>query len=58
MSKTLGVTLGEVLEIDENNLWQSYPNPTNTITMESSQDGNISGKVTLRRSIRVKFAIN
>ena len=58
MSKTLGVNLGDVLEIDENNLWQSYPNPTNTITMESSQGGNISGKVTIRRSIRVKIAIN
>jgi uncharacterized protein YggE len=58
MSKTLGLNLGDVLEIDENNLWQSYPNPTNTITMESSQGGSISGKVTLRRSIRVKFAIN
>ncbi|MCZ7611011.1 MAG: SIMPL domain-containing protein [Ignavibacterium sp.] len=58
MVKSLGLNLGDVLEIDENNLWQSYPNPTNTITMESSQVGSIAGKVTLRRSIRVKFAIN
>lgn len=58
MIKSLGLNLGDVLEIDENNLWQSYPNPTNTITMESSQSGGIAGKVTLRRSIRVKFAIN
>ncbi len=58
MAKSLGLNLGEVLEIDENNLWESYPNPTNTVNIESSQVGNISGKVTLRRSVRVKFAIN
>ena len=58
MAKSLGLNLGEVLEIDENNLWESYPNLTNTVNIESSQVGNISGKVTLRRSVRVKFAIN
>ena len=58
MTKTLGLNLGTVLEIDENNLWQSYPNPMNTASIESSQGGNISGKVNLRRSVRVKFAIN
>lgn len=58
MAKSLGLNLGEVLEIDENNLWESYPNLTNTVNIESPQVGNISGKVTLRRSVRVKFAIN
>jgi hypothetical protein len=58
MTKALGVKLGEVLEIDENNNWQSYANPFNTVTQVNPQEGNISGKVTLRRSIRVKFAIN
>ncbi len=58
MTKTLGVKLGEVLEIDENNYWQSYANPFNTVTQVNSQEGSISGKVTIRRSVRVKFAIN
>ena len=56
MTKTLGVKLGEVLEIDENNRWQTYPNPTNSITTENTQRG-FAGKVTIRRSVRVKFAI-
>ena len=58
MTKTLGVKLGEVLEIDENNYWQSYANPFNTVTQVNSQDGSISGKVIISRSVRVKFAIN
>jgi uncharacterized protein len=58
MTKTLGVILGEVLEIDENNYWQSYANPFNTVTQVNSQVENISGNVTIRRSVRVKFAIN
>jgi len=57
MTKTLGLKLGDVLEIDENNYSQSYPNPFNTITKENSPTGDISGKVTIRRSVRVKFAI-
>ncbi len=58
MTKTLGVKLGEVLEIDENNYNQSYASPFNTVTKVNSESANISGKVTIRRSIRVKFAIN
>lgn len=57
MCTTLGVKPGDVLEIDENNQWQSYPNPFNTVTRESSQDVSPSGKVIIRRSVRVKFAI-
>ena len=48
----------DVLEIDENTNWQSYSAPSNTITKEISTTGDISGKVTIRRSVRVKFAIN
>ena len=58
MTKTLGVKLGEVLEIDENNYSQSYASPFNTVTKVNSESANISGKVTIRRSVRVKFAIN
>ncbi|MBI3125101.1 MAG: SIMPL domain-containing protein [Ignavibacteriales bacterium] len=58
MANTLNVKLGEVLEIDENNLWQNQPNPFNTTTQLSSQDGAISGKVSINRSIRVKFEIH
>jgi len=58
MAKTLGLKVGDVLEIDENNYWQSYANPFNTVTVENSQSANTSGKVTIRRSVRVKFALN
>jgi uncharacterized protein len=57
MTQTLGVKLGGVLEIDENNYGQTYPNPFNTVTKENIQGGNISGKVTIKRSVRVKFTI-
>jgi uncharacterized protein YggE len=57
MCSTLGVKLGDVLEIDENSQLQGYPNPFNTVTIESTQGANPSGKVTIRRSVRVKFAI-
>ena len=57
MTKTLGVKLGDVLEIDENNYWQSYATPFNTVTKVNSQESDISGKVTIRRSVRVKYSI-
>jgi uncharacterized protein len=58
MTRTLGVKLGEVLEIDENNNWQNYANPFNNVTEVNSQEGSISGKVTIRRSVKIKFALN
>ena len=58
MANTLGLKLGDVLEIDENNYWQSYANPFNTVTVENSPNTSSSGKVTIRRSVRVKFALN
>ena len=58
MAKTLGVKLGEVLEIDENNFWQNNAVPFNTVAKVSTQDENVSGKVTISKSVRVKFSIN
>ena len=57
MTKALGVKLGNVLEIDENNYWQSYATPFNTVTKVNSQESDISGNVTIRRSVRIKFSI-
>ena len=57
MSETLGLTLGDVLEIDENVNTPGYPNPFNTMTREQNENENPYGNVTIRRSIRVKFAI-
>jgi uncharacterized protein len=58
MAATLELKLGNVLEIDENEAGNNYPNPFNSITIVNSPDNNISGKVTIKRSIRVKFALN
>jgi len=58
MAISLGVKLGDVLEIDENNDGRGYPNPFNNIIVENSQGGNISGKVTIVRSVRVKFSLD
>ena len=57
MTKALGIKLGKVLEIDENNYWQSYATPFNTVTKVNLRESDISGNVTIRRSVRVKFSI-
>lgn len=57
MCQSLGLSLGDVLEIDENSNNPGYPNPFNTQTRESNQNENTFGNVTIRRSIRVKFAL-
>ncbi|QQS36166.1 MAG: SIMPL domain-containing protein [Ignavibacteriales bacterium] len=57
MCTTLGVKLSSVIEIEENDQWQSVLSPMNTATFEGSQTGNPSGKVTIRRSVHVKFGI-
>jgi uncharacterized protein YggE len=58
MVKTLGSKLGDVLEIDENNYLQSFSNSSTTMTRENSPMVDISGKVTIRKSVKIKFAIN
>jgi uncharacterized protein YggE len=58
MALTMGVKLGRVLEIDETNSSPVYPGSPNAGTVVNSQDVNILGKVTIRKSVRVKFAIN
>jgi hypothetical protein len=58
LANTLGLKLGAVLEIDENSSGQNYSNSINLQSGVVSQNENISGKVNIKRSIRVKFAIN
>lgn len=57
MADRLGLKLGDVLEIDENNYWQNYGSPVNTLTIDNSQELNNQGKVVIRRSVRVKFEL-
>ena len=57
MCATLGVKLSSVIEIEENDQWQSVLSQMNTATFEGTQTGSPSGKVTIRRSVRVKFGI-
>lgn len=56
MAQVLNVNLGSVLEIDET-IFKDGPIPFNTMAKESFQEGGITGKVTITKSIRVKFAI-
>jgi uncharacterized protein YggE len=58
MANTLGIKLGEILEIDANNPEQNYPNPFNSVTIIDSPNNLVSGKVSIKRSVRVKFALN
>jgi uncharacterized protein YggE len=59
MVHVLGVKLKDVLEIEENNYWQAGSIYSNTIEQkQDSRAGDMSGKVTIRRSVKVKFAIN
>ncbi len=57
MTKTLGVKLGEVLEIDEANFVQRYPVVFNSLAKAGQPSESIAGKVTITRTVRVKFAI-
>lgn len=56
MAKTMNVKLGDVIEIDETN-FSGSPLPVNALAKENFQNSGVSGKVTINRSIRVKFAI-
>ena len=56
MCRTLGMTLGDVLEIDETGT-PGYPVPLNTLSKENPSEENPFGKVTIRRTVRVKFSI-
>lgn len=58
MAKVYGKSLGEVLEIEESSSWSTYSNPFNSVTRDNSQEENDFGKVTIRRSVRVKFTLN
>jgi|ERR1035438_1131193 uncharacterized protein YggE len=60
MATTLGLKLGDVLEIDENAYTPNYysSNSMNSGVVIDSQSYNYSGKVTIRKSVRVKFALN
>ncbi len=57
MCKTLGVTAGEVLEIDETGNSPVYPVPFNVRTKEGGQPEDLFGNVTIRKSVRVKFEL-
>jgi uncharacterized protein len=56
MANTLEVALAGVLEIDEGSSGYIYPTPYN-LRSEDAGSPDVTGKVTIRRSIRVKFAI-
>jgi len=58
MANTLGLKLGDALEIDASTPVQNYPNPFNNATIIDSPNSNVSGKVTISRSVRVKFALD
>lgn len=58
MSKSLGLKLGDVLEIEENSFTYNYTNPLSNTIVSSSEKSNSAGKVTLKRTYRVKFAVN
>ena len=55
MCKALGVSLGEVLEIQENSSWQTHTAASNTISIADA--ASVSGKVVIKRSVSVKFGI-
>lgn len=56
MAKTMNIKLGDVLEIDENN-FGGGPILMNSYAKEDFQQSAVTGKVTITRSVRVKFAI-
>jgi len=57
MCSTMQVSLGEVLEIDASENPQLYPQPFNVMSRENNENENPFGKVTINRTVKVKFAI-
>ncbi len=57
LCNTLGVTLGDVLEIDETGNDRNNPVPFNVRSKEFTPADNPFGTVTIQKSIRVKFGI-
>ena len=57
MAKALGVNIGEVLSISESNYWGETSAFTNTMASEESKPSSSSGRITIRRSVRVEFTL-
>lgn len=57
IAQSMGVKLGKVIQITELNPYQSRPTPLNTYKAAGSSQENISGNVSVSRSVNVKFEI-
>ncbi|MBI9073512.1 MAG: SIMPL domain-containing protein [Melioribacteraceae bacterium] len=53
IAESMGVKIGKVLEIIELNQFESYPNPFNTISVMAKSPEDISGKVSISRSVKI-----
>lgn len=58
MTKAMGLELHEVLEIEEINIGEIYPPVINSFSAKDSAEPDISGKITIKRSVRIKFSLN
>lgn len=57
IAESLGVKLGKIIQITEANQFQQRPNPFNSVTRESGSTENISGKVSIKRTVNMKLEI-
>ena len=57
MAKALDIKAGKVLEVDEYNMPQPYTNMANFAAEKQTRYDPAFGKVTIKRSVRVKFEL-
>ena len=57
LAEAIGITIGEVLEIQEENSFQTMLNPYNTITNVTGTSDAMAGKISIRKSVMVKYLI-
>lgn len=57
LAQTMGVKLGKIIEINELNRAEAYPNPFNSVTKMGGGEEMTSGKISVSRSVNLKIEI-
>jgi hypothetical protein len=57
IAQSIGMKTGKVIQISELNQFESYPNPFNSITTAGGSPEDISGKISIKRSVNMKIEL-
>ena len=57
IAESMGVKVGKIIQIRELNKIQTYPNPFNKVSEMGSSQENISGRISISRSVSMKVEL-